>query len=489
VARLACIDLPAFPLQLLLRREPAWADRPVVVIDEDRPQGRILWSNERARGFAILPGMRYAAGLALASELCAGVVPPREILDGVDAAAQVLRRFTPEVEPAFDDPGVFWANAAGLRPLHASLKLWGWRVRAALHDAGFLSRVVIGFSRFGTYALARSGRSVVVRSPEREEAGIRHVELDRLDLDPKARDALRALGVETVADLLKLPAGGLRARLGEEAYRLHCLARGEHAKPLAPQRVEEPLRREVMLDYSETDLGRLLFLIKRMLQELLAALVERRQALAGLTVELDGTHRETLRPADPTVDLRQVLDLVLLRLDTVELGEGVTEVSVDVEGVEATREQLELFSADRQRDRAAARRAFARLRAEFGDGAVCRAELSEGHLPEATFRWTPLFDLRDPEPRRVLKRVLVRRLLARPLALPHRPRQEDDGWQLRGRDDPAVEEVCGPYVVSGGWWRTERHREYHFLRNAKHDWLWVFFDRRRGRWFLHGRVE
>ena len=32
MARMACVELPAFPLQLLLKRHPDWADRPVVVV-------------------------------------------------------------------------------------------------------------------------------------------------------------------------------------------------------------------------------------------------------------------------------------------------------------------------------------------------------------------------------------------------------------------------------------------------------------------------
>ena len=40
---LACLDLPALPLQLVWRREPAWRAHPVVVIDDDRPQGGVLW--------------------------------------------------------------------------------------------------------------------------------------------------------------------------------------------------------------------------------------------------------------------------------------------------------------------------------------------------------------------------------------------------------------------------------------------------------------
>jgi hypothetical protein len=49
MVRLACVDLPAFPLQLLLRRHPEWASSPAAVVAEDKPQGLILWVNEKGR--------------------------------------------------------------------------------------------------------------------------------------------------------------------------------------------------------------------------------------------------------------------------------------------------------------------------------------------------------------------------------------------------------------------------------------------------------
>src|ERR671919_3259830 len=65
--RLACVSLPAFPLQLLLRHHPDWTAYPVVVVDEDKPQGSVLWVNDRARQLGVLPGLRYAAALSLAA--------------------------------------------------------------------------------------------------------------------------------------------------------------------------------------------------------------------------------------------------------------------------------------------------------------------------------------------------------------------------------------------------------------------------------------
>ena len=122
--RLACVDLPAFPLQLLLRRHPDWAGHPAAVVAQDKPQGLVLWVNESARRQGVLPGLRYAAAFALASTLRAGEVSPAENEKAVADLTQRLMRFTPEVEPAAQEPGVFWLNGAGLQRLYASPKQW-----------------------------------------------------------------------------------------------------------------------------------------------------------------------------------------------------------------------------------------------------------------------------------------------------------------------------------------------------------------------------
>ena len=62
--RLGCVDLPAFPLQLLLRRHPEWRAYPAAVVDQDKPQGLLLWVNENARE-AIL---RHAFFLGVSAE-------------------------------------------------------------------------------------------------------------------------------------------------------------------------------------------------------------------------------------------------------------------------------------------------------------------------------------------------------------------------------------------------------------------------------------
>jgi protein ImuB len=84
---------------------------------------------------------------------------------------------------------------------------------------------------------------------------------------------------------------------------------------------------------------------------------------------------------------------------------------------------------------------------------------------------------------------LVRRILAKPLPLPSEPQTRDDGWLVLGPKYGAVERLSGPYVISGGWWNREIHREYYFTETQRGDLLWLYYDRARRKWFLQGWVE
>ena len=493
--RMACVEVPALPLQVLLRRYPHWAGHPVAVVDRDSPRGIILWADATARRRGVVPGMRYAAALSVAGTLLAGEVPPSELRREIEALLVRLGRFSPGVEPSAVEPGVFWLDASGLKRLFPSLAGWAREIRRDLRDLGLRSRVAVGFTRFGTHAAVRSGGAgvVVLRSPGEEAAAAQRVPLERLGIPPDIREALRDLGVRTVGDLLDLPGPALRKRLGPGAHRLHRLASGSLWDPLEPRPPGEPRRRREDLEGPETNVHRLLFRVKRLLAPLLQDMASRRELLAELRLGLQaaggGGRTETIRPAAPTRDARQIMNLVLLRLEAAGPLAGVEAVNLEAVAVSSVPRQLSLFRERPRRDPEAALRALARIRAELGDEAVVRARIRDAHLPEARFTWEPLERLPRARPREVRARPLVRRILERPVPLPHPPRSGPQGWRPLGGKHGRVMDRAGPYVVSGGWWRREVCREYHFVRLAGGEILWIYRDRARGRWFLQGTVE
>lgn len=493
--RLACVNVPALPLQLLLKKHPDWNGHAAVVVDHDTPQGRVLWVNQKAWDTHIRPGQSYSEGLSLDAKLRAGVITDTDIAEGVDTIVERLRRFTPEIEPSKDLPGILWLNAAGMTLLFPSLDAWAAAVCRDLHDLGFRARMAVGFSRFGSYALARATRSdIVVSDPHQEEELSRKVPLDRLDLPPKLRDTLAKLGIRTVGTFLRLPAGGILQRFGKEAYHLHKLANGDLWDPLAPREPDEPMEQRIVLDEPVSGVFRLLHIIEELLAPLLERLEEKGMALSALHLLLVLDTRdhviETLRPAEPTLDKAIHLELIKLRLHTTQLPAGVVELELRGEAVPAGREQLALQAIKARRDLAAADRALARVRAEFGEESVAYARLRDGHLPEAGFSWTAFDKIPEAKPRKIAVRSLIRRIQAIPSPLPAQPRNErNENWFIQGLEYGPVVRMLGPYIVSGGWWMSTVHREYHFIETRRGDLLWVYHDRRRRRWYLHGRVD
>jgi protein ImuB len=505
VARLACVDIPALPLQLLSRRHPDWVGLPVAVVAEESRQARLLWVNERAMQLRIMPGTQYTTALSLSGELRAGAVRPDEVAAAVRRITDRLRDFSPEVAPSAEEPGVFWLDGDGLNRLFCSPAAWGRAIRSGLRDLGFSARVVVGFTRHGTYAVARSraaeaADSLAFETLVEEQQAARAAPLDRLGLPPEQRDDLAKLGVTTLGDFLALPASGLRERFDGPVARVHDLASGTAWTPLQPASPPERLVAQVDLEFADDDLPRLLFALKQLLDPLLAGLAARREGARELSLHLrldtrDVRH-EVIRPAQPARTAQPILELVRLRLEASRPGK-VEAMEAELVGVPLDLEQTCLFAHTPRRDLDAANRALARLRAEFGSAAVARARMCEGHLPEAAFLWEPLEQLEAglgaesaaDRNERSRTPLLVRRILDRPADLSTDPQIAEGAPQPHAADAGPAAERAGPYVIAGGWWTHPIHREYYFLRARRGDVLWVYYDRRRRRWLLQGQVE
>jgi protein ImuB len=422
VERLACVDLPAFPLQLLLAKHPEWRGLPAAVVAQDKPQAEILCVSPEARAAGVLAGMRYAQALSLATEIRAAEVSPVEVHAEIGKLADLLRGFSPDVEVSQEEPGVFWTNADGLSSLFSSLELWARKVHASLAARGRQASVVVGFRRFAAYAVARGqGGVLVLPSPEAEEEALRRIPLAVLAVEPRLRDTLAKLGIHTVGEFLRLPADAVRRRFGSRAAHLHALARGEAPDPLAPVFPVEPVACTILPEVPEGNSVRLLFMVRERLHPLLVRLADQGEALRELEVrfflERLGERTDRIRPADATLDETLVLELLRLRLEGAPLPAAAAEIGLTAHGSPATPEQVRLFLLAPKRDLAAADRALARIRTELGEEAVVRASLTEGHLPEARFAWEPLSHLEKPRPSPGEKPTLVRRLYSRPVPL------------------------------------------------------------------------
>ena len=506
--RVACVEIPALPLQLLLLDRPQWRELPTAVVEADRPQAKLSWVNEPARRSRILPGMRFAAARSLAGDLRASVVADARIESAREQLFELLLNFSPRVEPEAGPDGragTWWVDPNGMLLLWGELDAWALAVQQALGERGFTATVVVGFQRFRCQAIARGrsrihdrhgGGTWVLPDRRREARMAAAVPLDRLGISARLRDDLASLGVRTLGEFMALPRAELRARFGREAERLHKRGSDDHWRPMQARELVDPVATRVELEPPEQDITRLLRRIHPSLEQLLARLADRGCAMSGLDLRLGldhaDDHRERLEPAAPTLDSRQIVELLRLRLEAVTLPAAVEDFALALEGQRTDPRQIALFRARARRDLEAAERALARLRAAFGDQAVTQASLRAAHLPEARVSWSAATRVRFPEARHMQVEgglpPRIRRLLPRPKALPPRSRHEPDGWIIDPKLGP-VERLHGPYRASGGWWVREVQRDYYFAQTRSGTVLWVFYDRPRRSWYLHGWLD
>src|SRR5262249_17535413 len=142
----------------------------------------------------------------------------------------------------------------GLSLVFATGEIWARGIARVLVERGLIGAVVVGFTRFGTYAVARAQRrgTVVFACDADERAAARVVPLDRLDVAPDLRDMLARLGVTTVGQMVRLPGGGILERFGADAHRFYQLAARERWDPLVPEPPPDAPDERVLLDDPET---------------------------------------------------------------------------------------------------------------------------------------------------------------------------------------------------------------------------------------------
>lgn len=513
--RIACIDVGALALQLFLRAHPEWAGGPAGIVEDARAQAPLLQVNALAFGAGVRVGMPYTAALSVCPHLQVGVLDEVELAAQRQRLAERLMAFSPLVErhPLWGDS--YWLRGRGLSGLWESASAWANEMHFAVTMLSLEASVVVGFSQFFTFGVARAlrGGVRVFRSPEEELSFASEVPLRALALSEGLSTELSRLGVKRLDALRSLPSGALRRRYGEEAASLSALAREERV--LATEVVTPRVSYEAATAWDEPvpQAQVLFFGVQSALSEVLLQVERAGFLCAELGFELtfdwpryvdddlrlraqragvaEGNELKfSLLAAEATGDLSVWNTLLRLRLERLALPLAVARVRIEAVVERACARPLDVLEDGARPRPEALLEALAKLRAELGEDRVGHLRLQDAHLPEARQGWVPLENVVAPRPHPHFHPVLVRKMLPAPVLLEAgvEHRAPHTWLSLPASEGRGVRQV-GPYVISGAWWHREVERAYYYVHVARGDVLWVYFDRRRQQWFLQARLD
>jgi protein ImuB len=494
----ACIFVPDFPVEALLRAEPGLRGQALAVLEGKAPLQTIFALNEKARRAGVSPGMTK-----LQVEACPGLgLRPRSLLQEAAAHAALLdcaQSFSPRVEDAGCDTVLL--DLTGMEPLFGPLPKIARDVARRASDLGLEANVAVA-SNPDTAALAALGFSgVLVIPPGREAEQLGSLPLEVLfsgGHDLSTLEVLERWGIRNLRALAALPEVALSERLGQNGIRLQQLARGCSSRSLVP--VEPPLVFEeaIELEYPLVLLEPLAFLLARLLDQLCARLGARALATQELNLDLTlectpdhaGTgaparlieyssraqarqvfHR-TLRLPVPLLDAKVFLKLLQLDLNANPPGAPIVKIHLSVEPVRPRAAQGGLFLPPSPEPEKL-ELTLARIAGIVGQNKVGSLQLLDTHRPEA-------FRMRHFDPQ-----------IEEAAAHKPKPSRNDKSGELDQQNEAAVtamrifrpplratvtlregrpahiacpkrKEICGeilwaagPWRTSGDWWEQE----------------------------------
>jgi protein ImuB len=354
----ACIYVPDFPVEAILRAEPDLRSQAVAVLEGKPPLQTILLGNEKARRAGVLPGMTK-----LQVEGCAEIALRERSALQESAAHHALiecaQSFSPRVEDIASD--TLLLDLSGLNQLFRSLPKIAWEISRRASQMGLETNVAVAFTLEAALLSAR-GFSRVTVVPEGKESEVLSslpvamLFADETDSDD-AEEILQTFnrwGIRKFCDLIALPAAALSERLGQRGLELQRKAAGIGPRTLVPSDPPLIFEEAMELEFPLVLLEPLAFLLNRMLDQLCARLQARALAAQELSLQLTLDNgrtksdaakcfQRTIHPPVPLLDANVFLKLLQLDLKAHPPGAPVTKILLRIEPAKPRSAQNGLF--------------------------------------------------------------------------------------------------------------------------------------------------
>ncbi len=333
--RMACVSIPDFSAEVLIRYEPALKGKLLALTEVGRPDALIVAVNQAA----IEAGVTTELTAAQAGVLCPGLLIRRRDLAQESKAEEMiverLRTLSPSVETT-SQAGTFLLDASGLERLHQSEEHLARKIQAVLRPTGYPVRVGIAANMFVAQVAAevtRDGRSTLIPTGGEEEF-LQHLTIDHLRLSPEIAEHLHDLGLSSIGQVAAIQGNELARRFGAAGATMAHHARGEELSLFAPAKLPEELSIALVLTYPVFTASAIIAHTEQLLTELFDKLSQLAQGCSEIVITLSLEDKTapalTVALERPTLSTRKFMRQLRAILEKTKLPSGVNGLTITI---------------------------------------------------------------------------------------------------------------------------------------------------------------
>jgi protein ImuB len=534
VKRLLCLRLPHWPIQRLRAERPELRSGPLLLLRRDSRRGTVVvdcCDHAREAGVRVGTPLAEATGL-LPPKTAAHPHDPAADLAALGRLAEHCEQFSPRVgwctagsrQPAAGSksrsflpaaPEHLFLDTTGVGQLFGGERALTEQVAADCRGLGYAGRVAVAETLGAAWAVScpvsRVSCPIVIVPPGELLAALRPLPVESLRLPAETVDVLARLGVETIADLLRLPRPGLATRFGPPLLLRLDQALGAAPEMLVPHRPAPRFEAALDLDVPTDRRDEIDWVLDHLIDRVTTALHAQDWGAVRVRGEFRcgaDVVRIEVNLYRPTALAKPLRELIRLHCERLVLPGPVDRVRLWADQTIRLRPRQEkLFPDPAAAVSGYVSQLIERLSSRLGPTAVVRPIAQADPLPERAVRYIPLVSRPQDRGQKTedrgqwrrncpLSSVLCPLLPDRPLRLFNPPiRIAVDGlgpptafhWQHHRH---AVGRCWGPERIETGWWRGGIvRRDYYRVETTAGRRLWLFRDLVGGAWFLHGSFE
>lgn len=469
----ACLFVPDFAVQAVVRMEPDLREKAVVVLEGAPPLTRVLAANREARAVGVETGMTKVQAEAFSNVArrwrsraqeatahtalldCAWTISPR-VEDKLDWGSEQL-------------PGAVVLDIAGCEKLFGSQEKIAGDLKRAAASVGLDANVAIAGNPEAAVCVARGFSGVTIVAPGEESRKLGALPVSSLPVTAECLETFARWGIRTCEELAALPEIAVVERFGQEGRRWQLLAQGAEPRPLMAKEPEPAFEECLELEFPVELLDPLLFVLNRLLEQLCVRL--RMHVLAASEIRVTLTlqknsqenkigskskeallHERTLRLPVPAKKSKFLLKLLKLDMEAHPPHAPVTAVKMVAVPTRPCSRQMGLYlplSPEPEKLEVT----IARIRGTVGQGRVGAPVLLDTHRPNA-FRQGEfvLTERNEKAPAVHRPATAALRIYRPPLAATVELYREKPALIVCDGAQRRVLSYAGPWRTKGDWW-------------------------------------